>query len=306
MKQSNQPGLSDTDTDNPIISESELAEILQLVLCHALHNNLQSLTDKINSNFPELLTAETSSPPYTQMTIFSCFLDKMCGLGPLPYICHYKFLHTLHSGVTGLVQHNRQIFHPMPITDLIKLISGLRCLLGKALLLQDKFVVPDIEAFIVQSFPTLPVTDENIRAWEDLGEVLQFEVKQERRDQNPTLKIISAINDIPARHLKRKLINLSMERARSTSDIESSFLQFWENIEGKFFVFKEKIDSCLKNNLLQSLTEHQNVKLRRLTRGLSRNPTEEELSAFVDHLQNVFIESRFWTSDLVQKTLTGY
>lgn len=305
MKQSNPSGLSENDPD-PIISESELVEILDLIQCHALHNSLQSLTEKINSNFPWLVTAPVSSSPYRQMTILSCFLDKLCRLGPLPYISHYKFLHTLHIGITGVIQHNRQIFHPMPISDMIKLISGVRCLLGKALLQQDKIAVKAIETFIEKSFPTLPVTDSNIRAWEDLAQILQFEVKQQRRGQSQTMEIISAINKIAAGHLYRKLINVSKERARSTSDIESSFLEFWKNIEGKFFVFREKVDSCLKNNLLQSLTEHQNVKLRRLTRGLSRNPSEEELSAFVDHLQNVFTESRFWTSNLVQKTLAGY
>merc|ERR1712183_940983 len=126
MKQSNQSGRS--ESANPIISESELVKILQLVQCHALTNNLQSQTEKLNSNFPSLLTAESSSP-YKQMTIFSCFLDKLCRLGPLPYICHYKFLHTLHIGITGMIQHNRQIFHPIPTADLIKLISGVRCLL---------------------------------------------------------------------------------------------------------------------------------------------------------------------------------
>ena len=301
MKESNLSGLYD-DSDNPILSQSELVEILQVVLCHALHNNLQTLTAKLNSKFPELLTAESSSP-YTQMSIFSCFLQTLCRLGPLPYITHYKFLHTLDSGITGLVKHNSHIFRPMSTTELIKLISGVRCLLGKALLMQEKFVVLDSEVFIAKSFPTLPVTAENSRAWEDLGEVLQFDVKELQRVNNPTLKIISTVNEISARHLNSKLVNLSKERARSTSDIESSFLKFWKNFEGKFFAFKEIIEFTLEKNLLKTITEHQNVKLQRLTRGLSTNPNEEELSAFVDHLENVFIESRFWTSDLVQKTL---
>ena len=300
MKECNQSGLS--EDDNPIISQSELTAILQVVLCHALHNNLHDLTAKIDSNFPELLTAESSSP-YTQMSIFSCYLEKMCRLGPLPYISHHKFLYTLDSGITGMVRHNSQLFQSMSITDLIKLISGVRCLLGKALLLQERLVVLDIESFIAKAFPTLPLTDENIRAWEDLGEVLQFDVNQQQQVNNPTLKIISAVNAISSQHLKCKLVNLSKERARSTSDIESSFLTFWKNIEGKFLVFKKIIVFNCKKNLLKSLTEHQNVKLQRLTRGLSGNPDEEELSDFVDHLQNVFIESQFWTSDLVQKTL---
>ena len=303
MKQSQSAGLS--DNDNPIISERELVEILRVVQCHALHNDQHALTEKINSNFSGVLTAETSSA-YTQMTIFSCYLDKLCRLGPLPYISHYKFLYTLHLGITGLVRHNSQMFQEMPTIDLIKLISGVRCLLGKALLMEEKFVVLDIESFIVQCFPTLPVTDNNIKAWKDLGEVLQFDVKHQRRLQNPTLKIVSAVNEISAEHLKRKLINLSQERARSKSDIESSFMKIWTNIEGKFFFFKEQVESSLKDNLLQTLTEHQNVKLQRLTRGLSKNPSEDELSALVDHLQNVFIESQFWTSDLVQKKLAGY
>jgi len=293
-----------TEENNPIISHTELVEILQLLLCHALHNDLRSLSSKITSTFPEMLTAETSTP-YRQLTVFSSFFTKFLRVGPLPDICHYKFLNTLHNGVIGMVKQNSQVFHPMPISDLIKLVSGIRCLLGRAVIMEEKFVVKDIETFISKYLPTLPVTPENIKAWESLGEVLQFNVKQ---TNNPKMKIISTVNDRSVKYLKEKLTNLSQERARSTSEIEASFLSLWRSIEDKLIIFMQKIKLCLEQNIFEILIEHKNVKLKLLSRGLSRGSSEEELIAFIDHLMNVFIESQFWTSDLIRKhlLLAGY
>ena len=117
------------------------------------------------------------------------------------------------------------------------------------------------------------------------------------------MKIINTINDPSARHLKEKLLCLSRERARSTSEIQASFLHIWKSIEDKLRACMGKIAFCLNRNVLEILTQHHNFKLKLLAQGLSATPSEDELVSFVDHLQNVFIESQFWTSDLIRKPL---
>ena len=288
-----------TELDSPILCHHELSEVLQLLLCHGLHNNLHSLTLKIASTFPDMMNSGTSSS-YRQLTIFSGFFSKFLSVGPLPYICQFKFLNTLHNGVTGMVRQNSQVFHPMPISDLVKLVAGIRCLLCKAIIMEEKFAVKDVEDFILKYFPTLPVSRENMQAWLSLAEILQFDVKQQN---NPTMKIINTINDRSARHLNEKLLCLSRERARSTAEIQASFLGIWKSIEEKLITCMGKIAMCLNRNILEILTQHDNFKLKLVTRGLSPTPSEDELISLVDHLQNVFIESQFWTSDLIRKHL---
>ena len=53
---------------------------------------------------------------------------------------------------TGMFRNNIEALHPMPINDVIKLISGLRLMLGKALLLEESIVPKDIEIFIKKYF----------------------------------------------------------------------------------------------------------------------------------------------------------
>ena len=162
---------------SPLISHSELMEILEVIFCHGLQNNLASLTSKIADTYPQILTGSASSP-YRQLTVFSGFFSKFLRVGPLPYIRNYKFLNTLHNGIIGMVRNNSQVFHPMPNSDIIKLVSGVRLMLGRALLLEEKFVVKDIETFIVKYLPVLPVTAESFKSWRSLGEILKFDVNQ--------------------------------------------------------------------------------------------------------------------------------
>ena len=287
---------------NPIISHNQLAEILELLLCHGLHNNLDRLLCKLGNTFPEMVPGQTSSPNL-QLAVFSGFFSKFLQVGPLPDICHWDFLNLLHDGIIGMVRHNSQVFLPtMSIHDIIKLVSGVRVMLGKTMILEEKFVVKDIEIFIVNNFPILPVVGENRKAWESLGEIFKFDVGQVN---NNTMQIISKVNANSAKHMNEKLKNLVLERARSISDQENSFLCIWRKgkLEEKLKTFMAQIDFFLNRNILEVMTVNNNVKLKLLTRGLSKKPSEEELIGFVNHLQNVFIESEFWSNDLVQKAL---
>ena len=287
---------------SPLISRSQLAEVLELLLCHALHNNLPDLTSKLTDTFPEILNNSASSP-YRQLVIFSAFFSKFRRVGPLPYVCKLKFLNTLHDGVTGMFRHNSEALKPMPINDVIKLVSGLRLMLGKALLLEESIVPKDIETFIKKYFPVLPVTADSVQAWQSLGEILHFDVKQ---SNNPDMKTISAVNNSSVNFLNKRLHNLQQERLRSRADIESSFLTLWRGgIEDKMISFMEKTELFLNKSTLENLTENDNVKLKLLISGLPRRPSEKDLIALVDHLQNVFIESQFWASDIVQSALAG-
>ena len=69
--------------------------------------------------------------------------------------------------------------------------------------------------------------------------------------------------------------------------------------------FMEKTELFLNKSTLENLTENDNVKLKLLISELPRRPSEKDLLGLVDHLQNVFIESQFWASDIVQSALAG-
>jgi len=284
---------------SPLISHSELMEILEVLFCHGLQNNLPSLTSKIADTYPQILT-DSASSPHRQLVVFSGFFSKFLRVGPLPYVCNYKFLNTLHNGIIGMVRHNRQVLHPMPNSEIIKLVSGVRLMLGRALLLEQKFVVKDIETFILKYLPVLPVTAESVKSWKSLGEIFNFDLNQLN---NQTMKILSDKNTCSVKYMKEKLINLHRERTRSTTDLESSFLKLWRSLEDTLMNFMKRIEFCLKRSVLENLTNNNNVKLRLLTRGLPSSPSEKDLLALLVHLENVFVESQFWSSDLVRSAI---
>ena len=171
------------------ITNEDFNKIINIILANAFQKNYSKLISRISSCVPNYM--EIFSVSHRQILIFLSFYRKWREIGPLPDLRHYKFLLTLHDAVSGILRRHREILDKMPRPDLIKLVTGLRTLLGKAILLEEKFVIKDVETLIMKYYPVLPVTNNNRTFWRSLTELLG--INQENKED---MQIVSRVNKI--------------------------------------------------------------------------------------------------------------
>jgi len=283
---------SDRFCDLKPISSEDFNQIIKILLANAFLKNQSKLISKISSCSPNYL--DIFSATHRQTLIFLSFYRKWRENGPLPDLRHYKFLLTLHDGVLGILKTHREILDTMPRPDVIKLVTGLRTLLGKAVMLDEKFVIKDVETFIMKYFPVLPITVQNQTYWLILTEVLDIDLENKEE-----LKMISKVNTITTNHLNHGLLNLAKERERNVADLDASFLSIFNSIEPKLSAFIKLVEDLIPKNYPLNMISHLNPETKAVLQKIDMNAEEEKLVVELESLVNFSTESFFWTSDLI-------
>ena len=274
-----------------LLTEAEFLHIIQLFLCHAFYKSHNKLISAIASYVPNY--KELFINPYKQVLIFLTFYRKWRLTGPFPEIKHYKFLLTLHDGVCGLLRSHQQYFKSMSRVELIKLVTGLRCLLGKAVLFVDKITVQDKKVFIMKMFPILPVDEKNKQFWTQYLELMDLDLTSKSE-----LKIISKVNKIAINHLNERLLDLGRENARPVVEVNASFLAIFQTIDQKLTDFMNHVEKILPKDFLQNFTsklkENQSDKVNAVTRSITFDSDETQLIDLYQKVKNYYIQSQFW------------
>lgn len=287
---------SDRFSDLQPISSEDFNQIINILLANAFLKNQSKLILKISSCNPNYL--EIFSASHRQTLVFLSFYRKWRETGPLPDLRHYKFLLTLHDGVLGILKTNPEILDKMARPDVIKLVTGLRTLLGKAVMLEEKFVIKDIETFIMKYFPVLPITGQNRMYWLTLTEVLDIDL-----ENNEELKMISKVNTITTNHLNHGLLNLAKERERNVADLDASFLSIFNTIDPKLSSFIKLVEDLIPKNYPLNMISHLNPETKAVLQKINMNAEEERLIEELDSMVNFSTESSFWKSDLIYQRL---
>ena len=280
-----------------LLSCEDFHQILNLLLCHAFLRNHQQLISTISSyapNFKDLMTT-----PHKPVLIFLSFYKKWRETGPLPGIRQYRFLLTLHEAIMGLLAARPRLLDKMTKSDMIKMIMGIRCLLGKSILLEEKFVVKDIETFISKYYPLLPVTTNNKAVWTNLTQVLGINLDTDKQE----LKVISDFNKLSIDHLSKRIDNLPRERGKSQSEIDSAFLAILESIDSKLSAFVNHVEKEIPDDFLETVIENPSPHVQKFQKNISTNFEEFQLLQLFDEMKNMDTESKFWSSDLIQQKI---
>ena len=284
----------DRFSDLEPISHRDFKQIINIFLANAFLKNQSKLISKISSCVPNYL--EIFSVPHRQTLIFLSFYRKWREIGPLPDLRHYKFLLTLHDGVLGILKSHREIVHHMPRPDLIKLVTGLRTLLGKAVMLEEKFVIKDVETFIMKYLPVLPVTGHNRAYWLSLMEPLDIDL-----DNKEGMEMVSGVNTITTNHLNHGLLNLAKERDRNAADLDASFLSIFDTIEPKLSAFIKLLEDLIPQSYPPNMTVDLNPQTKAVLELINLKAEEEDLIKSFETIMNFNTESSFWTSDLISQ-----
>ena len=288
---------SDNTDSMELLSCEDFHQILNLLLCHAFLRNHQQLISTISSyapNFKDLMTT-----PHKPVLIFLSFYKKWRETGPLPGIRQYRFLLTLHEAIMGLLAARPRLLDKMTKSDMIKMIMGIRCLLGKSILLEEKFVVKDIETFISKYYPLLPVTTNNKAVWANLTQVLGINLDTDKQE----LKVISDFNKLSIDHLSKRIDNLPRERGKSQSEIDSAFLAILESIDSKLSAFVDHVEKEIPDDFLETVIENPSPHVQKFQKNISTNFEEFQLLQLFDEMKNMDTESKFWSSDLIQQKI---
>ena len=288
---------SDNTDSMELLSCEDFHQILNLLLCHAFLRNHQQLISTISSyapNFKDLMTT-----PHKPVLIFLSFYKKWRETGPLPGIRQYRFLLTLHEAIMGLLAARPRLLDKMTKSDMIKMIMGIRCLLGKSILLEEKFVVKDIETFISKYYPLLPVTTNNRAVWANLTQVLGINLDTDKQE----LKVISDFNKLSIDHLSKRIDNLPRERGKSQSEIDSAFLAILESIDSKLSAFVNHVEKEIPDDFLETVIENPSPHVQKFQKNISTNFEEFQLLQLFDEMKNMDTESKFWSSDLIQQKI---
>lgn len=285
-------------SDFGLITKEDFHEIVNYLLCHAFLRNYTDLISEISKFDPKSVEKDNFQAPFKKILIFISFYKKWRDTGPLPEIKYYRFLLTLHEEICGLLKSQRQLLQRMPIHDLIKLVTGIRCLLGKSILIDEKFVPLDVETFIKKYCPTLPITSENSNAWNSLLDVLNL-CQADKKE----LKVINNMNTISSKHLRDRLLNLAEERKRKTADIDASFLAILSSIDSKLSVFMENVENLIPDDFFTSMVQNSSPVVKLITEKVSSNCDEQILLLHFNEIKNLYVESQFWSSDLIQNKL---
>lgn len=217
----------------------------------------------------------------------------------MPGIRQYRFLLTLHEAIMGLLAARPRLLDKMTKSDMIKMIMGIRCLLGKSILLEEKFVVKDIETFISKYYPLLPVTTNNKAVWANLTQVLGINLDTDKQE----LKVISDFNKLSIDHLSKRIDNLPRERGKSQSEIDSAFLAILESIDSKLSAFVNHVEKEIPDDFLETVIENPSPHVQKFQKNISTNFEEFQLLQLFDEMKNMDTESKFWSSDLIQQKI---
>jgi len=284
----------DRFSDLEPISSKDFNQIINILLANAFLKNQSKLISKISSSVPNYL--EIFSVPHRQTLIFLSFYRKWREIGPLPDLRHYKFLLTLHDGILGSLKSHREIVTHMPRPDVIKLVTGLRTLLGKAVMLEEKFVIKDVETFIMKYLPVLPVTGHNRAYWLSLMEPLDIDLENKEE-----MEMVSRVNTITTNHLKHGLLNLAKERDRNGADLDASFLSIFDTVEPKLSAFIKLLEDFIPQSYPSNMTFDLNPQTKAFLEKINLNAEEENLINSFETMMNFSTESSFWTSDLISQ-----
>ena len=284
----------DRFSDLEPISSKDFNQIINILLANAFLKNQSKLISKISSRVPNYL--EIFSVPHRQALIFLSFYRKWREIGPLPDLRHYKFLLTLHDGVLGSLKSHREIVNHMPRPDVIKLVTGLRTLLGKAVMLEEKFVIKDVETFMMKYLPVLPVTGHNRAYWLSLLEPLDIELENKEE-----MEMVSRVNTITTNHLNHGLLNLAKERDRNAADLDASFLSIFDTIEPKLSAFIKLLEDFILQSYPLNMTVDLNSQTKAVLEKINLNAEEENLIKSFVTIMDFSTESSFWTSDLISQ-----
>ena len=281
-----------------LITKEDFHELVNYLLCHAFLRNYTGLISEISKFDSQSVDKDNFQAPFKEILIFTSFYKKWRDTGPLPQIKNYRFLLTLHEEICAILKHQRQLLQRMPINDLIKLVTGIRCLLGKSILIDEKFVPLDVETFIKKYCPLLPITSDNSNAWIGLLDVLNLSQADKKE-----LKMINKMNTISSKHLRDRLLNLAEERKRKTADIDASFLAILNSIDSKLSVFMENVENLIPEDFFTSLVQNSSPGVKLITERISSNCDEKQLLLHFNEIRNFYIESQFWSSDLIKTKL---
>lgn len=280
---------------DPLLSSDEFDEIVEILFCHGLHKDLPNLLSTIIERIPDF--DERFSSPHRQMLVLVAYCQDFQKNGPLPDIRHTMFLSTLHDSMVGLLKSQHKLVDMIGSLNTYKLVGGLRCLLARSILMNPKFSVTDIERTISSYFPTLPVKPSNYKHWESWAEILKIDLE----DKSEVLKEANRVNGMSAKHLRDKLDNLPVERKKPDQD--ESIINVWKTISLKFDEFVRHLMSLLPENFLSKIGVNPHPKIKMLSSRIDPLASEAEVMAFLDNLCDIYIESKFWTSDFVQEII---
>ena len=275
--------------DLELLSQDEFNNIINLLLCHAFTKTHTSLISEIAVFVPDY--QKIFENPFKQILIFLTLYKKWRLTGPFPEIKHYKFLHSLHDGVTGLMKTKKEHFKNFPKSDLIKIVTGLRNLLGKAVIVENRFAMQDKYVFIAKMFPVLPIKPGNQLYWSQYMQILDI------GETNTTeLKTISKINTISVRHLEERLCDLSREINRPEVEVNASFMSILNSFDQKLQEFMSHVELLIPPDFLENLTiiDSDNVKV--VTETIKPDSDEQQLLELFQRVKNYYIQSQFWIS----------
>jgi len=284
---------------DPILSENEFKEIVELLFCHGLHKNLHTLLLKIVKKFPDI--EQEFSSPHRQALILLAYCHKFQLNGPLPEIRHYKFLWNLHQSVVGVLKADSTWVNTIPQLVVYKLVGGLRCLITRSILLRPKFIPKDVESAIASYFPTLPVVPGNSRAWENWSDILKLDIE----DKSQALKDVNELNRMNVSHLTEKLNKLAFERKKSGLEHDESVIIVWESVAPKLDAFLRHLRNLLPEGFLDRIASHSHPKMKILSKRIQSGANEEEVIKFFFYICDLHTESQFWTSNFVMSKVSG-
>lgn len=283
------------------LSENDWIDIISLLLCISFRNNYRILRSQISSFVPNC--KNIVNKPSNQTIIFTSFYKDWRINGPFPELRKHDFLSTLEKLISESMKSNREIFNKMDKSDLIKLLCGVRFLLGKALLHLPKLVILDIETFIRKVYPVLPVTTDNSLAWSSVAEVLNMDLNK----HTPTadMKLVSSINEMAVTNLSKKLLSISAERERDSAEVDESFLVIFKNIEPKLTAFMDIIEELQPKDVCKHVIPDPGSQLKLLIKNISSTSSEQDLLKFWDQIKNIYTETKFWLSDEVTNYISN-
>lgn len=276
----------------PVINDDEFIEIVELLVCHGLHKDLPNLLSKINQRCPQCVDV---SSPHKQVLSLLAYCQKFRRDGPLPALRDTIFIHTLHEGVVGLIKSNKNVIEHLTSESTLKIVSGLRSLLTRSMIVNPKFTVNDIERTVSSFFPTLPVRPSNSKHWENYAQILNIDLE----DKSEDLVDANSVNVKMEKYFRDKLNNFPVERKKITTD--EFITSIWASFADKFCHFVEHLKSLVPDNFLIKLVECSHPKLKLIVGRIGPESDEKEVIEFLDYVCDLHIESKFWTSDFVRK-----
>jgi len=280
------------DTLDPFIDSTEFSELVNLLLCHGIRMSYTNLLQSIYEKVPDI--AENSSS-FRQIFVLYSFCSSLLQSDHLQHLEHSTYLSTLHDGIIGFCKSNPVVSYSMSKIGLLKFIGGLRYLLTKSILLNPKFTVHDIQRTVHSFFPILPLKPSNFKHWQNLAAILHINLD----DDKDILREANDKNFKAVRYFTQKIDDLAVERSKSLLERNKWTSFMWNNLKSFYVEFVKVLNDSLPGDPVVEISRSSNEKLKILSSKIKNDSSEKNMISFLNHICDLYKESKFWSSDLI-------